>query len=142
MKFQIFKESAQRDYMRTVVSNVWEHYENRLKKEKALDFDDLLLKTMLLLRDNEAVRERYQKTWQYVHIDEYQDTNEVQYRIARLLSDSHRNICVVGDIDQMIYSWRGADIENILNFESDYPDAKIVVLAKLPFNKNNFGSRQ
>jgi DNA helicase-2/ATP-dependent DNA helicase PcrA len=128
MTFQVFKDNAGRDYMRSVVANVWEHYENRLKKEKALDFDDLLLKTMLLLRDNEAVRERYQKTWQYIHIDEYQDTNEVQYRIARLLSDSHRNICVVGDIDQMIYSWRGADIENILNFENDYPDAKIVLL--------------
>jgi DNA helicase-2/ATP-dependent DNA helicase PcrA len=128
MTFQTFKDNAGRDYMKSIVANVWEHYENRLKKEKALDFDDLLLKTMLLLRDNEAVRERYQKTWQYVHIDEYQDTNEVQYRIARLLSDSHRNICVVGDIDQMIYSWRGADIENILNFENDYPDAKIVVL--------------
>jgi DNA helicase-2/ATP-dependent DNA helicase PcrA len=128
MTYQTFKDNVGRDYMKSIVANVWEHYENRLKKEKALDFDDLLLKTMLLLRDNEAVRERYQKTWQYVHIDEYQDTNEVQYRIARLLSDSHRNICVVGDIDQMIYSWRGADIENILNFENDYPDAKIVVL--------------
>lgn len=128
MTFNVFKENVGRDYMRTVVANVWEHYENRLKKEKALDFDDLLLKTMLLLRENEEVRNRYQKTWKYIHIDEYQDTNEVQYRIARLLSDGHRNICVVGDIDQMIYSWRGADIENILNFENDYPDAKIVLL--------------
>ncbi len=128
MTFSVFKENAGRDYMRNIVANVWEHYENRLKKEKALDFDDLLLKTMLILRENADVRTHYQKVWQYIHIDEYQDTNEVQYRIARLLADSHRNICVVGDIDQMIYSWRGADIENILNFENDYPDAKIVLL--------------
>jgi DNA helicase-2/ATP-dependent DNA helicase PcrA len=88
--------------MRSIVANVWEHYESRLKKEKALDFDDLLLKTMILLRDNEDVRTRYQKTWQYIHIDEYQDTNEVQYKIARLLLDNRRNICVVGDIDQCL----------------------------------------
>ncbi|MEI7513061.1 MAG: UvrD-helicase domain-containing protein [bacterium] len=128
MTFQTFKDNAGRDYMRNIVANVWEHYESRLKKEKALDFDDLLLKTMILLRDNEAVRNRYQKTWQYIHVDEYQDTNEVQYKLARFLLDNKRNLCVVGDIDQMIYTFRGANIENILNFENDYPDAKIVLL--------------
>ena len=128
MTHETFKQNSSRDYMRSIVANVWEFYEKRLRTEKALDFDDLLLKTMLILRDNADVRARYQNTWKYIHIDEYQDTNEVQYRIARLLADAHRNICVVGDIDQMIYSWRGADIENILNFENDYKDAKIVLL--------------
>jgi DNA helicase-2/ATP-dependent DNA helicase PcrA len=111
-----------------VIADVWEKYELTLKKEKSADFDDLLLKTMLLLRDHPEVRAKYQFIWQYVHIDEYQDTNKVQYEIARMLAEKTKNICVVGDIDQMIYSWRGADIQNILNFEKDYPEAKVVLL--------------
>ncbi len=83
---------------------------------------------MLLLRDNKEVREHYQNIWTYIHIDEYQDTNKVQYMISKLLAAKSKNICVVGDVDQMIYSWRGADIQNILNFEEDYPDAKVVLL--------------
>lgn len=116
------------DFFPEIVSKVWQKYEQQLKKDKSLDFDDLLLKTMLLLRNNAAVREHYAQTWKYVHIDEYQDTNRVQYEISRLLVEKHRNICVVGDIDQNIYSWRGADIQNILNFEKDYPEATVILL--------------
>jgi DNA helicase-2/ATP-dependent DNA helicase PcrA len=125
---ETFAEQAGNQYFPRIVSDIWKRYESILKKEKALDFDDLLLKTVLLLRNNKEVLEHYQNVWQYIHIDEYQDTNKVQYMIAKLLAVKERNICVVGDIDQMIYSWRGADIQNILNFEKDYPDAKVVLL--------------
>ncbi len=125
---EMFKERANGDYMPAIVADIWEKYEAVLKKEKALDFDDLLLKTALLLKNDEGVREHYQKLWNYVHIDEYQDTNHVQYMIAKLLAESHKNIAVVGDADQNIYSWRGASIKNILGFEKDYQNAKIVFL--------------
>lgn len=111
-----------------IVEEIWIEYEKILNRDGALDFDDLLLKTAKLLRTNSLVREYYQKRWEYVHIDEYQDTNRVQYEIGKLLVGEKNNICVVGDIDQNIYSWRGADIKNILDFERDYPDAKIVLL--------------
>ena len=111
-----------------LVSRVWAEYELKLKVEKALDFDDLLLKTYKLLKSNKEVLEKYQNIWQYIHIDEYQDTNKVQYMTVKLLAEKHQNLCVVGDIDQNIYSWRGADIKNIMNFEKDYPKAKIVLL--------------
>jgi DNA helicase-2/ATP-dependent DNA helicase PcrA len=111
-----------------LVSQVWNEYEKKLAAEKALDFDDLLLKTYKLLKSNPEVREKYQNIWKYIHIDEYQDTNKVQYMTVKLLAEKNKNICVVGDIDQNIYSWRGADIKNIMNFEKDYPDAKIVLL--------------
>jgi DNA helicase II / ATP-dependent DNA helicase PcrA len=116
------------DFYRKVIADVWEKYEITLGKEKSADFDDLLLKTMLLLKNYPEVRAKYQFIWQYIHIDEYQDTNRVQYEIAKMLAEKSRNICVVGDIDQMIYSWRGADIQNILNFEKDYPEAKVTLL--------------
>lgn len=112
----------------STVKAVWQEYEKILKRDSALDFDDLLLKTVRLLRSNSAVRERYRKTWQYIHIDEYQDTNRVQYEIAKLLTSDAHNLTVVGDIDQNIYSWRGADIQNILKFEKDYPETKIILL--------------
>ena len=115
-------------YFKNVVSQVWPEYEKILTRDNALDFDDLLLKTMNLLSSNTAVREYYQETWKHIHIDEYQDTNRVQYEISRLLVGKDKNICVVGDIDQNIYSWRGADIKNILDFEKDYPDAKVITL--------------
>jgi DNA helicase-2/ATP-dependent DNA helicase PcrA len=111
-----------------LVSRVWTEYEKKLKEEKALDFDDLLLKTFKLLKNNKEILEKYQNFWKYIHIDEYQDTNKVQYMIVKLLAERHQNICVVGDIDQNIYSWRGADIKNILNFEKDYAKAKVVLL--------------
>lgn len=123
-----YAESVGNNYFNKMVSDVWRKYEHILRNEKALDFDDLLLKTVLLFRSNKEVLQRYQDMWKYIHIDEYQDTNKVQYMIAKMLAAQHNNICVVGDIDQMIYSWRGADIENILNFEKDYPDAKTVLL--------------
>ncbi len=103
-------------------------YEKQLAAEKSLDFDDLLLKSYLILKKNPEVLSHYQNLWKYIHIDEYQDTNTVQYETAKLLAQKNRNICVVGDIDQSIYSWRGADIQNILDFEKDYPEAKVVLL--------------
>ncbi len=123
-----YAEQVGTEYFAKIVSAIWIEYEAALAKEKALDLDDLLLVTMQLLKKNLKVREYYQNLWQYIHIDEYQDTNTVQYQIARLLSDSHKNMCVVGDADQNIYSWRGADISNILRFEKDFPNSKVVLL--------------
>ncbi len=114
--------------MGRIVAQVWSLYEKKKAQENSLDFDDLLLKAVKLLKENPEILKIYQEKWQYVHIDEYQDTNEVQYLMSRLLSESHKNICVVGDADQNIYSWRGANLKNILSFEKDYPDAKIVLL--------------
>ncbi|MFA5932118.1 MAG: UvrD-helicase domain-containing protein [Candidatus Paceibacterota bacterium] len=111
-----------------IVSQVWNLYEKQKAKENSLDFDDLLLKATKLLKENEEVRKIYQEKWEYIHIDEYQDTNEVQYLMSKLLSENNKNICVVGDADQNIYSWRGANLKNILNFEKDYPNAKIILL--------------
>jgi DNA helicase-2/ATP-dependent DNA helicase PcrA len=119
-----------KDYIQEVVAQVWEKYEIILAKEKALDFDDLLLKAAELLEKHEQVRKKYNQLWKYVHVDEFQDTNKIQYKITRYLSEEHRNICVVGDADQNIYSWRGATIENILNFEKDYPESAVVLLEK------------
>lgn len=116
------------DFFRQLAAEVWRRYERILGQRGALDFDDLLLKTVWLLENNPPAREHYQNQWRHIHIDEYQDTNAVQYRLARLLAQKWRNICVVGDIDQSIYSWRGADFENILRFEKDYPDAKVIML--------------
>ncbi|HEU5114776.1 MAG TPA: UvrD-helicase domain-containing protein [Candidatus Paceibacterota bacterium] len=123
-----FFETVGNDYMREIVHNVWQKYEAALRKEKALDFDDLLLKTAELLEKNPEIRNHYANAWQYIHIDEYQDTNKVQYKIAKLIAGERKNICVVGDVDQNIYSWRGADIKNILSFERDYPGASMVML--------------
>ena len=111
-----------------IVHTTWKDYEASMLKESALDFDDLLLKTASLLTVSQEVREYYWSIWSHVHIDEYQDTNKVQYIIAKTLAEKTRNICVVGDVDQTIYSWRGADIRNILNFEKDYPEAKTILL--------------
>ena len=115
-------------YFSTVVGQVWLEYENILKRDNALDFDDLLVKTRDALADNDEIRRHYRETWKYIHIDEYQDTNRIQYEIAQLLVGPEHNVCVVGDIDQSIYSWRGADIKNLLDFERDYPEAKVVLL--------------
>jgi len=123
-----YTEHSGGDYFAKVVARVWYEYEKILRREKALDFDDLLLKTAELLKNNLEVRAHYQNIWKYIHIDEYQDTNEVQYAIAKYLAEKNRNLCVVGDSDQMIYSWRGANIHNILHFEKDYPEAKVVLL--------------
>ena len=128
MTAEAFYPISNTGYFPRIVAEIWLDYEKKAKKEGAFDFDDLLLKTLMLLRDNQAVREKYQNIWQYIHIDEYQDTNTVQYELSRLLSGKERNICVVGDADQNIYSWRGANIKNILHFEKDYPGAKVVLL--------------
>jgi len=115
-------------YPEKVCAEIWEHYERALAKEGALDFDDLLAKTLTLLENYPTVRETLQARYQYIHIDEYQDTNRVQFAIAKLLAGAHNNICVVGDVDQNIYSWRGADIKNVLQFEQHFPGAKSVFL--------------
>lgn len=112
----------------SIVALVWGGYETRLKNEKGLDFDDLLLESVQILRKFPEIKNKYQEKWKYVHIDEYQDTNEVQYEMTKLLVGKEENICVVGDTDQNIYSWRGANIKNMLHFEKDYPNAKIVML--------------
>jgi len=126
-KMEDYFESAT-EYLPRVVARVWKSYEEKKSKENALDFDDLLSKATLLLKENKEVRKMYQDRWSHIHIDEYQDTNEAQYIMSKLLSENHKNICVVGDADQNIYSWRGANLKNILSFEKDYPDAKIVLL--------------
>ena len=112
----------------SIVAMIWRDYETTLKKEKALDFDDLLLETVILLKKYPEIKIMYQERWKYLHIDEYQDTNEVQYEMVKLLVNKDENICVVGDTDQNIYSWRGANIKNMLHFEKDYPNTKIVML--------------
>lgn len=122
-----FKEKRP-DYYGEVVASVWEKYESILKKDKALDFDDLLQKTVILLEQSKEIREYYQNRFRYIHIDEYQDTNAIQYRIAELLCGPEHNIAVVGDIDQAIYGWRGAKISNMLRFEKDFPGAQTIIL--------------
>jgi DNA helicase II / ATP-dependent DNA helicase PcrA len=119
---------AARSYPEQVTAEVWEHYDAILRAEHALDFDDLLLKTLTMLKSHPLILDAYRKRYIYMHIDEYQDTNRVQYEIARLIAGDRANICVVGDVDQNIYSWRGADIRNILQFERHFPGAKIVML--------------
>jgi len=114
--------------LQSIVATIWREYEATLKKEKALDFDDLLLETVILLKKYPEIKLKYQEKWKYIHIDEYQDTNEVQYELVKLLVGPKENICVVGDTDQNIYSWRGANIKNMLHFEKDYPSTKIVML--------------
>ena len=110
------------------VAEVYRRYQAKLDASFALDFGDLLFKTVLLLKNNQAVREYYQQFFQYILVDEYQDTNKTQYILTSVLAQKHRNLCVVGDPDQSIYSWRGANIKNILNFERDFKDAKVITL--------------
>ena len=127
MSILAYKDAAS-SYPEQVTAEVWEKYEEILRKEQALDFDDLLAKTLKLLEDNKTVRETLNERYKYIHIDEYQDTNKVQFRIAELLAGHKHNICVVGDIDQNIYSWRGADIKNVLQFERHFPNATTILL--------------
>ncbi len=116
------------DFHTEKIADIYDLYSRKLQINNALDFDDLLLLTVRILEQNVAVREKYQQQFKYILIDEYQDTNKVQYRLAKSLAEKHHNICVVGDADQSIYAWRGADIRNILDFEQDYPEAKVVKL--------------
>ena len=117
-----------RDRRSSMIHDVMTEYEKRMKSMNALDFDDLLLKTLVLLADHPPVLEVYRRRFRYVMVDEYQDTNRTQYELLRLLTAESRNLCVVGDDDQSIYGWRGADIRNILEFENDYPDAVVIKL--------------
>ncbi len=110
------------------IGRLFRRYQARLKAAAALDFDDLLLEAVRLFHDAPSALERYQGRWRYLHVDEYQDTNRPQYLWVKALAGAHHNLCVVGDDDQSIYSWRGADIRNILDFEGDYPDATVVKL--------------
>ncbi len=123
-----YEADASGDFIKEKVAEVWKGYRDQMRAEHALDFDDLLYEAVLLLKKNLVVREKYQNMFEYVHIDEYQDTNEVQYQLCKMLVEKHKNLCVVGDADQNIYSWRGATIKNILNFEHDYPEMSEVLL--------------
>ncbi|MCK5027034.1 MAG: UvrD-helicase domain-containing protein, partial [Candidatus Pacebacteria bacterium] len=123
-----FSESAGENYFHKIVAEIWEKYDKMLTERKALDFDDLIQKTVQLLQDKKELCKIYQNRWKYIHIDEYQDTNKAQYKLSKLLTDENKNICVVGDVDQNIYSWRGANIKNLLSFEKDYPDATTILL--------------
>ncbi|MCI6406995.1 DNA helicase PcrA [Veillonella caviae] len=122
-----FRKQA-KDFYQQKVADVYEYYERELRKNNALDFDDLLLVAVKLLQTNAAVLDKYSKRFRYVMIDEYQDTNHAQYLLASLLSSHWKNIAVVGDADQSIYAWRGADIQNILDFEKDYPNCTSIKL--------------
>lgn len=123
-----FYKEAAGDFFDEKVAQIYERYEAKLLANNALDFDDLLMQAVKLLDQVPEVREKYQEKFQYVMVDEYQDTNRVQYLLTHLLADKHRNLCVVGDADQSIYGWRGADIRNILDFEKDYPEARLIKL--------------
>ena len=111
-----------------VIYNVYCEYQRQLKSNNAMDFDDLLVNALHVLRDNPDILAQYQNRFRYIMVDEYQDTNHIQYEIIRMMAQAHQNICVVGDDDQCIYQWRGADIRNILDFEKDFPKAKVVKL--------------
>jgi len=123
---ELYLQSA--DPITEKIAHIFEEYRKELRKSNALDFDDLLLETVRLLKSSSEVRERYQRRYRYMLIDEYQDTNRPQYELIKLLAGPDHNVCVVGDEDQSIYSWRGADIRNILEFEKDFPEARIIRL--------------
>ncbi len=122
-----FKEAAT-SYPDRVAAEVWIRYEETLRADHAVDFDDLLIKTLRLLEEYPHIRTTLQNRYRYIHIDEYQDTNRVQFETARQLAGEAHNLCVVGDIDQNIYSWRGADIKNVLQFERHFPNTKTILL--------------
>lgn len=119
---------SDRDYRSQMIYDIYNAYEEKLKSSNALDFDDLIVKTLELFAQHPPVLQAYQRKFRYIHVDEYQDTNYAQYMLVRLLAQESRNLCVVGDDDQSIYGWRGADIRNILDFEKDFPDAKVIKL--------------
>lgn len=131
------KEAEKEGGRQTFQAQIYAKYQHYLKEYNALDFDDLLLLVVQLFRNFPDIRDAYQSRWQYLLIDEYQDTNAVQYAIVKELVDQHGNLCVVGDPDQSIYSWRGADIRNILNFEKDFPGAKVIRLEQNYRSRSN-----
>lgn len=123
----LFNKEAQNPYEK-ILSRIYTAYEARMMKSKSLDFDDLLLKPVLLLESFPDILKHWQDYWHYIHIDEYQDTNQAQYKLSLMLANLHKNIAVVGDINQAIYSWRGADWRNILNFEHDFKNSRVIYL--------------
>ena len=123
-----YEEQAEGNYGKKNIARVYREYESQLRASNALDFDDLIYKTVLLFQQNPEVLEKYQNRFRYIMVDEYQDTNTSQYMLIKLLSQKYHNICVVGDDDQSIYGWRGANIRNILDFEKDFPNTKIIKL--------------
>ena len=125
---EFYEKYAHGGFSARITAEVWLRYEKTLTAEKALDFDDLIALPLRLLEENSVIRERAQNRWRYLHIDEYQDTNELQERLAGLLAEKHKNLFVVGDGDQAIYGWRGAKMENILNFEKRHPNAQTIIL--------------
>ncbi len=125
---KIRSEAIDKDGRR--VADIYAAYEQLLRQSNALDFDDLLIRTVKLLRDSAPVREKWQSRFQYIHVDEYQDTNRVQYELLRLLTSAKQNVCVVGDEDQSIYRWRGADVSILMSFSRDFPSARVIKLER------------
>ncbi|ACO86043.1 DNA helicase PcrA [Clostridium botulinum] len=132
-----FKKISNGNYRKDRIADAYILYQKKLKTNNALDFDDLIYKTVELFKTNKNVLEFYQRKFKYIMVDEYQDTNKSQYELVKLLALVHRNMCVVGDDDQCIYEWRGADISNILNFEKDYKEAKVIKLEQNYRSKGN-----
>nr|WP_027106582.1 DNA helicase PcrA [Ligilactobacillus ceti] len=124
---QEYAKQAQGPYQ-GIVAEAYANYQEELKKNQAFDFDDLIMQTIHLFKTSPETLAYYQRKFKYIHVDEYQDTNEAQYELVNMLAAEYHNICVVGDADQSIYGWRGANMENIMNFEDDYPDAKVIKL--------------
>lgn len=125
---EIAYEKQAGDMYTQVIAKCYKAYQEELRRSEAMDFDDLIMMTLRLFDQNKDVLAYYQQRYQYIHVDEYQDTNHAQYQLVKLLASHFKNICVVGDADQSIYGWRGADMQNILDFEKDYPQAKVVLL--------------
>ena len=123
-----FREKYKNDFSKSKIADVYALYQDRLKRNSALDFDDLIFKTVELLKSDKEVLDYYRNRFKYIMVDEYQDTSKAQYELIKILAKEHQNICVVGDDDQSIYGWRGADIRNILEFEKDYDDVHVVKL--------------
>lgn len=132
-----FKKENEKDFRNNKIADVYVLYQKRLKNSNALDFDDLIFKTVELFKKNPDVLKFYQNKFKYIMVDEYQDTNKAQYELVKLLAEANKNIFVVGDDDQCIYQWRGADIKNILDFEKDYPQTKIIKLEQNYRSKGN-----
>ena len=132
-----FKLQNEQNFRENKIADVYERYQKKLMENNALDFDDLIFKTVELFKNNEDVLHFYQDKFKYIMVDEYQDTNGAQYELVKSLASKYKNICVVGDDDQSIYGWRGADIENILNFEKDYPNTKVIKLEQNYRSKGN-----
>ncbi|KEI18315.1 DNA helicase PcrA [Clostridium haemolyticum] len=132
-----YKKRNEKDFRKNKIADVYLLYQKKLKNSNALDFDDLIFKTVELFKKNPDILEFYQNKFKYIMVDEYQDTNKTQYQLVKMLASAHRNIFVVGDDDQCIYQWRGADIKNILDFEGDYPEAKVIKLEENYRSKAN-----